>query len=292
MLEPAISTPRYAPLLEYALEFKEADDRLYADLTDLKDLRGNVPFTVAFWVRFDTPDDPIKIGDREWETSDPRIRGVFEPVRRTAGPRIEPSRGQPGGVLGFLDAAAVRQASWLLAKDFKLHAYVRGGVAPENVVDLRHWADRWVFVATVYHEVALTLTTLINGGQVSVVDYVQAPLDLQWNKVVFGSTGDLADGLLLGALGRVRLWKAALDTAQIQQLMYESRIGPVAVGDESDPDRDLKKDLVGSWRMSEGYGRIAFDYASLAGNDAVLGRDVGAAYELNWVAASPGESPA
>ena len=52
----------------------------------------------------------------------------------------------------------------------------------------------------------------------------------------------------------MRLWNAALTQAQIEAHMYDDPIGPRAYL-RGGP-------VIGDWRMNEGYGTVAFDYAS------------------------------
>jgi hypothetical protein len=61
-------------------------------------------------------------------------------------------------------------------------------------------------------------------------------------------------GPFQGMIAQLRLWNVALGIGDIEAHMYDDPIGPKAL---------LPGPVIGDWRMNEGYGTIAFDYANV-----------------------------
>ena len=296
------TTSRFAPLQDYALRFDARSDLLFAALARVS---GNAPFTFSYWVRF--LDDPTLLPPTSYPRAGPGgLPALLHPpgvARRALPVRITTS-----GIASLISASDQPAVTWWLDPSYQLHARIVD--AAENVLDFSPWATRWAFIATVYDPDLMTLTTYVNAGELTVIDHVPGPIALATNRVMFGAR-ELDDAELLhGDLSRVRVFAAALPIQDIFAVMWSDRIGPTANPSTYDPlgqlpmgklrrtavqrharaaalASDLEPLLISSWRMNEGFGGIAFDYASMNGNNAKPDPAPGPDYQMNWRTANP-----
>jgi hypothetical protein len=252
----ATSVPRWAPLVDVALLFDGVDDRVVADTPAA--LKEATSWTFGFWMR----------------------------PAPTAGTTA-------AGAIAGLDGADAAGAAWVLGAGQQLTVSYAGA---QNVLSLAHyfreWTDpvpagfgdeplsrwRWMYVSTVYDGAAMSLTTLVNGGELmDTVFLASSAAPPSAGQVTFGFGGAPAGPFYAGLLSRVTLWRRALSAYEVGDQMRSTMVGGKVMG---------MPDLVGAWRMDEGYGAVAFDYASLPGSGGLLGAgDADQAPE--WTVADP-----
>jgi hypothetical protein len=177
------------------------------------------------------------------------------------------------GVIG-VGVGNTPQVVWLIDANGQLNCTYAGVT---NALDLAFYKNQWIFVTTVFDATALKLSTMFNGGALQATNSVPSAVAKQVGTVTFGSTGTSGTGFFYGALGRVGIWSAALTAQQIEKAMIANPVGWVSVGDDPPPSA--------IWRMNEGYGSMAFDYASPKGKDAMLGQAGSPNSEPEWMVA-------
>lgn len=234
-----VSMARYAPLGDMALHFDGqnaiATAPLPADL--LAQATGAAPLSVTFWLNVPVPAPDIEPA--------PAPQAVLD-VRGPSGPL----------------------AAWTVGADGTLRVSLPSSPPEDAGVPLQPFAGQWVFVTTTYgppddtHPHGQVQLTVRDGGPTPVnspVDLLVTPNPQHEDRVLtvghpaVGSSDNLLP--LHGLITRIRLWSSALTSAQAGAAMYDYPVGPRA---------PLPGPLLADWRISEGYGDTAFDYASPA----------------------------
>ncbi|HEX6941138.1 MAG TPA: LamG-like jellyroll fold domain-containing protein [Longimicrobiales bacterium] len=182
--------------------------------------------------------------------------------------------GVSAGILGIAGAGG-DGAFWAIDAAFRLHAYFNH---VENVLPLDAWGRGWVYVATIYDAMRMSLTTFVGRGDLSDTVYLSSPSKLPTNgNITIGHAGTDAYPHFRGRISRISLFKVALRARDAIAARYDMQFGA---------EVRMRPDLVGSWRLNEGYGTIAFDYASAEGCNGILGGGEPAA-EPAWVIGRP-----
>lgn len=170
--------------------------------------------------------------------------------------------GRNAGVLGIA-GNTTQGAWWRVEATFTTPPQLRASFAgTEVVVPLAGLGSR-VFVATVYDADAMSLTVTADGA-ISVTVNRTTPagaIPEATVPVTIGHTGVPADPHYPGAIALVRLFNRPLSAAECADAMRRNTIGARAEVDG----------LVGDWRLNEGYGTVAFDYARMPGAGGDLG---------------------
>ncbi|WP_375038890.1 hypothetical protein [Actinomadura sp. NTSP31] len=238
------SIARYAPVDDMALAFDGyrafAQAVLPASLIPAG-TAGGAAFSLTFWLNV----QPVL----EKGADPPTISGpmVVADIRGARGPL----------------------ATWSIERDLTLGFAVPGSAPGALAVDLRPYLRRWVFVVSVYgppaddHPHGQVGLLVSDGGPVRAP--VTAELEITPNPaaedrlLTVGNlpTAQYPEGLpdlgpLTGMITRMRLWTVALSSAAAAAHMYDAPIGPKG---------GARQSLAGDWRMNEGYGVTAFDYA-------------------------------
>jgi hypothetical protein len=252
----ATSVPRWAPLVDMALLFDGVDDRVVAPTPEALKIASS--WTFGFWMR----------------------------------PAATEGASSATGTMAGLDGAESVGAAWSLGAGQQLTASFAGA---QNVLSLadyfREWTDpvpagvegplswwKWVYVATVYDDTAMSLTTLVNAGDLMDTVFLASPAPPPAaGKVTFGYGGAPEGPFYAGMLSRVTLWRRALTAYEVGEQMRTALVGGQVMG---------MHDLAGAWRMDEGYGGIAFDYAALPGSGGLLG-DGNPDHAPEWTVADP-----
>jgi hypothetical protein len=252
-MRPAVvSIPRFAPLANMVLAFDGSATIAQAPLpADLIPANGAPsPFSLTFWMN---PQPTLETGNENApydQQSPPRISGpmVLVDIRGQQGPLV----------------------TWSIATDLTLSFSVASVPPGDFGVNIGPHLSRWIFVASVYAppdgdqnqrgQVSLMVS---NGGQMTTPATANLPNtpgpmhEDRWLTVGnlptarFQVSDDL--GPFQGMIGQMRLWNVALSQAQIEAHMYDDPIGAKAY---------RPGPVIGDWRMNEGYGTVAFDYAN------------------------------
>jgi hypothetical protein len=189
------------------------------------------------------------------------------------------------GVLGMMSKSSPNTTlfSWLIDASATLYVSLQGN--NESALNLQPFANQWVFITSVYDARVMTLSTYINGGILQIMENICSAVSLDPGALVIGYTGSATSTYFSGQLGRLRLWNAVLDVKAMDVEMNSTHIGWVAA--DLGP---FSPYLLGSWRMTEGYGDIAFDYARPQGSNAILGGGE-EDRKPRWVFANPNLTP-
>ena len=247
-----VSIPRYAPLDNMALSFDGsatiAQAKLPASLLPPPEQATSAPFSLTFWMNAQPTLAPPASTEPE---APPAISGPMVVID---------IRGHHGSL-----------ATWSIGTDLTLGLAVTGNAVPGLGVNIGPYLSQWVFVASIYTppqgqdslgQVGLVVS---NGGPMPSPVTGQltqtpspAPED-RWltvgNLPYEQFSGTLPDlGPFQGMIAHLRLWGGALASSDIEAHMYDDPIGPKAL---------LPGPVIGDWRMNEGYGTVAFDYASV-----------------------------
>jgi hypothetical protein len=245
-----VSIPRYAPLSNMVLAFDGsatiAQALLPAGLIPANG--GPVPFSMTFWMN---PQPTLETPEGQDGEPQPRLSGPMV---------VADIRGQQGALV-----------TWSISVDLTLSYSVEGKTPFEFGVNIAPHLSQWIFVASAFSppsdgnphgEVSL----MVSSGAQMTTPFV-APLDwtpspspqdrwLTVGNLPFGQfqSQKLEDlGPFQGMIGQMRLWNVALSQTEIETHMYYDPIGPKAY---------VPGPVIGDWRMNEGYGTTAFDYAS------------------------------
>ncbi|WRZ88643.1 hypothetical protein OHB54_05935 [Streptomyces sp. NBC_01007] len=231
-----VSLPRFAPLLNMALYFDGGRELATASLpADLfAQNASDLAFTVTFW---------MSPGPAPWTAGGPTA-GSEAPqtvldVRGASGPVVSLAYG-PG-----------RKVTCALP-----------GTRPDlSELPFDRLTSNWLYVALVYSPNPTQLTLLVSdGGPTSVSAVVplapQLLLGDEPRTLTLGRSPSEDGAPFQGMLTRLRVRRTALDTTGALAGMYDEPIGfQNAVTDS----------LAADWRMNEGYGTVAFDYATPGG---------------------------
>ncbi len=223
-----ISIPRFFPLGDMALSFDGTATVAQATLAEPTNWPGG--FSLTFWIN---------------------VAAAVESPQCV----VEVYSQQPSGVVAY----------WSVDSDLMLSCMLNGTKLP--AAELSTYRGQWVFAATVYtppdgdQPGSLTLA-VSDGSPVTLQDPVKL--------VSHPAAGALGQILMLGAssglamdyapfqgmITRIRLWSVPLTAPQLTTEMYDYPIGWKAAQAGS---------MISDWRISEGYGDVAFDYASAGG---------------------------
>ncbi|HEX6750291.1 MAG TPA: LamG-like jellyroll fold domain-containing protein [Longimicrobium sp.] len=221
---PPTTVPRFAPLLEAELRFDGVDDVVVARLPTPALEQG---FTVIF---------RVDLAELVEEGRNAGVLGIAGAVEQGAWWRVEAAVGQPMQLRVRYNATEV--------------------VVPlDGLVPLDGRRAR-IFVATVYDAAAMALTVTA-GGRMSVTVYRNSgadPIQGATAPVTIGHTDAQGDLHFPGSISRVRLFGRALSAAEVAAASAWNGFA----ASTAEPG------LLGDWRMNEGYGPLAFDYAQPA----------------------------
>jgi len=252
---PVLSLPRYAPLANMVLAFDGsatiAQAPLPAGLIPADGPPGGSPFSLTFWMNAQPTLETGGEGGSGDQPSPPRISGpvVLADIRGPNGP----------------------VATWSLAPDLSLSFSVMNVSLADFSVGIGAHLSQWIFVASTYRppgdsgspgQVSLMVS---NGSQVTAPASAQLtetpnPFhedrwltvgNLPYARFPHQQLPDL--GPFQGMIAQMRLWNEELGPDALQAHMYDDPIGPKAM---------LPGPVIGYWRMNEGYGSVAFDYAN------------------------------
>jgi len=252
-----VSIPRYAPLTNMALAFDGgatiAQALLPAGLIPATGPAGGSAFSLTFWMNAQpTLAEPAN-GNAGAQNAPPAISGpvVVLDIRGPSGPL----------------------ATWSIGPDLTLSFSVTNFAPPGFGVGIGMYLSQWIFVASVYTPPGgqaphgLVSLAVSNGGLPA--SPASSPLtntpnpvhEDRWltvGNVPPGPPGPSQDlppdlGPFQGMIAQMRLWNVALSPADIEAHMYDDPIGPKAI---------VPGPVIGDWRMNEGYGTTAFDYAN------------------------------
>lgn len=249
---PVLSLPRYAPLSNMVLAFDGsatiAQAPLPAALIPVGGSPGGSPFSLTFWMNA----QPTLQTDASGDPIEPH---------RISGPVVVADIRGPNGPL----------VTWSLATDLTLSFSVGIVTPPDLGAGIGSHLSQWIFVASTYSPPGdsdpLGAVGLIisNGGQIISSTTAQlADTPNPFNEDRWLTVGNLPYarfpnqqmpdlGPFPGMIAQMRLWNAALGSGDVQAHMYDDPIGPKAV---------LPGPVIGAWRLNEGYGTTAFDYAN------------------------------
>lgn len=265
-----VSIPRFAPLGDMALSFDgaatAAQTTLPTNLLATPENNGLKPFTVTFWMNAAPPP--------ETPTSEAAATGPDTETGAAAGPSTPPPSTPPPStpqtVVEILGTSSGPLAAITLDTDYVLTLQMHALVDPVRI-PLGPGVGSWVFVAASYSNTPGfgTATLLVTDGRpqpFTAQNALAAAVTLSSQDTALTLTLGRATAsdvtpttAYAGMLTRLRLWNTALTAEQAVAEMYVYPIGPQAYA--AGP-------LIGDWRLSEGYGNVAFDYAS-AGDDRV-----------------------
>lgn len=144
------------------------------------ELKGNLSFTVSFWMKFQAT------------------------TQRQAVMHF----GQPGK-----DTAA----HWLILPNRQAQFGFWLGV--QNQFNLAEYENQWVFVTTVYNASAKTLTSYLNGDRVDEIT-VSQPVNLNPATFHIGTAITLSEAAFRGELDHLQVWNRVRSQADICQDMY------------------------------------------------------------------------
>lgn len=255
-----VSIPRYAPLTNMALAFDggatTAQALLPAGLIPATGPAGGPAFSLTFWMNAQpTLAEPAN-GNAGAQNAPPAISGpvVVVDIRGPSGPL----------------------ATWSIGPDLTLSFSVTNFAPSGFGVGIGAYLSQWIFVASVYTppggqaphgQVSLAVSngglpaSPASGTLTNTPNPVQEDRWLTVGNVPPGPPGPPAPsqdlppdlGPFQGMIAQMRLWNVALSPADIEAHMYDDPIGPKAI---------VPGPVIGDWRMNEGYGTTAFDYAN------------------------------
>jgi hypothetical protein len=270
-----ISIPRFSPLGDMALSFDGNATIAQATLRDALNWGGG--FSLTFWINVPLPD----------ESSSPRYPQCLIEI-------YAPGNGPDDGLV----------AQWSIDSDFQLGCKLLTGPLAETatppVAELREYLGQWVFIATVYDPPAgdqngqhgRLCVAVTDGSPVQNIpcaDLATIPAAGAPGQILtLGSASGLAatdNAPFRGMITRMRLWQSALalDPQSLAAQMYDYPTGWKAYRDGS---------MVCDWRMSEGYGEVAFDYANAGGDRLPRRYEPPQGNHLNLGTGVPGTEPA
>lgn len=137
---------------------------------------------------------------------------------------------------------------------------------PTLAADVSSLMGSWMSVAISYYSVPGLVTLSVNGDLLWAQNWFlpdppgpSAGTPATTLDVSLGAASNLP--LFAGRVGPVRVWKAVIPQPLLDRLAFVTQVGPVDT-----VTGPAASGLVASWRMNEGFGDTAFDYAGVPGN--------------------------
>ncbi|MER5662749.1 hypothetical protein [Streptomyces mirabilis] len=231
-----VSLPRFAPLLNMALYFdggrEVATAPLPADLFPQN--ASDLAFTVTFW---------MNPGPAPWTAGNPTA-GSDAPqtvldVRGASGPVVSLAYG-PGR---------------------KVTCTLPGSRPDISELAFDRLTAKWLYVIVVYSPNPTQLTLVVSDGGPTTASAVvplapQLLLGDEPRALTLGRSGGQDGAPFQGMLTRLRVRRIAMEAADALAAMYDEPLGF---------QNNANDALAADWRMNEGYGTVAFDYATPGG---------------------------